>query len=331
MASDSYSSMMDTINQLIINPFIEDLIDHYGEKTLNNKNIVECLAKSYDADFYIRYVGETYTRGLQFDYINCIDNNIKKSNTDKVVIALEGLWKIIWQPGNLKTTYPAYPDERKMYNYIKEMFNNKIDEYYQDVSDIGITDTKEEIITTIKNICKMVATVHVTTGLSSRITFLNASIGNKIDKTKNFAYCNFDGIDFTDCCKISDYDTSYTSFVGCKFHGDGSTRTCFHTTAIGSNFTNVVFGGSICNKVSRFSVCNFTGADLTGLSNNRGNAMLKCDFTDAFVIKDGVKLMGKHLMKYLDKEKDIKIDFSYYHSPDDGGYVKDALDDSIWI
>ncbi len=324
MASDSYSSMMDTIEQLILDPIIDDIIDHYGEKTLNNRNIVECLAKIYESI--------DSKNGLQFEYINGIDNNIKKSSTDNIVIALENLWKIIWKPGNLTTTYPAYPDGFKMHRHVANIFKNKIDEYYGDVTDIGINDTKEEITTTINNLCKMITTVYATSGLSSRITFLNTSIGNKVKNPRNFAYCNFDGIDFAGCStKISDHDISYTSFVGCKFHGNGKSGSCFHTHVTGSNFTNVVFEGTICNKESRFTACNFTGADLTGLSNNRGNAMLKCDFTDAFVIKDGIKLMGKDLMKYLDKEKDIKIDCSYYHSPDDGGYIKDALDDSIWI
>ena len=320
----SENKIQSAIIDPIIDSYIKQLFDIYKEKTSNNKNIVECLVFAISQE------------KLHFGYIQCIDSKIKNSSTDKVIIILQGLWNLLWKPDVLKTTNISITNNWTLHNYIRQYLKTKINLYYESPLLSALNLDKIIIDENIKNLCKLFKTYDNHIGLSSRIKFLNISLGREVGYSRDggsFEYCDFSNLDLTDVNMCNGYTVNNSLFKNTRFHGDGSTGTCIHWKAKNCDFTNAVFAGKICNKGSDYTGSDFTNADLSALLYNCNEVnMNNCNFTNAFIRdKDGKKLKGKELLKHLDKDKKITIKDFYYNLPKDGGYKIDSLDDTIWI
>jgi len=315
------------IDELFVDPFMEQLFSNYKEKNFENKVKVQTLIETIKG------------RKIHIDMVQLIAPNVVIDNTDEILNALAALFRVYHQGVELKNIFSKpLPDNYKRKNYLIKKFSHKIDEYYGESPKRAINNNKSEIKKLISKLMDLGIKyleqhekIHV---ISSYIRLLRIYLGKPINPNpkkvynclRDFSYCDLSGKDLRNKL-ITGVSFNNCKFIGTKFKGNGMTDTCIHIEAKNSDFTDADFQGKICNKTSCYNGSNFTRVNLTTLTLNLGGVTMKnCNFTDAYIIDKGKKLMGKNLLKYLDD----RAEGSYYTSPDDGGYNKNELDSEIW-
>lgn len=325
--SDLTPSQKELLSELFIDPFMEGLFDEYKEKTLENKIAVEQLIE------FCNY------GNLYFDLISFIEPKVKPNINHPIINALQGLWKIYNRDVdlNLKSVFgQTYISDYSYRTFCNQQYNDAIKNYYGDDPQKGNPMSGEQFNNEVKKCINFIMDKNnsiVSNFISKRIQHLRKYMNLQYDTSKgvNLSYCDLSNMDFR-MRLMTDWVVKNCDFTKSKFKGDGSTGTCIHWNAINCNFTDADFEGKICNKTSKYDGSNFTRVNLTTLSYNMGEISMKgCNFTDAYVIIDDEKLMGKKLLKYLAEKKHIDIAGSYYCSPQDNGYNPNELDPNIWI
>jgi uncharacterized protein YjbI with pentapeptide repeats len=323
--SDLTESQKELIIELLIDPCIASLFDEYKDKTADNKIIVELLIEF------------SKLHKLYFETILFLVPSITPSTDNPIINSIQGLWKIYHQDINMESIFgknkilPYYFEK-----FCNETFSDLIKNYYgenpprgKDITDEQYNDEINKCIDYIINS----ATEPNKSIISKKIQKLKKCMGLQYDTQNrtNLSYCDLSNRDFR-LKHIDGWVVNNCNFTKSKFKGDGSTGTCIHWTARNCNFTDAEFDGKICNKTSIYDGSDFTRVNLTTLMYNTGEVSMKsCNFTDAYIIVDGEKLMGKHLLRYLTDKKHIDIGGSLYNSPQDNGYNPKDLDPNIWI
>ena len=313
--------------EYFIDPFTDQLIGEYPEKTPHNKFIVQSLIKL------------SQCLKINLDIVRYIDKTIIEIKTNKIINSMESLWKSYYESEKIWAIYINKPNIREIQIYNKKIIKEKINEYYCEPLIIKKYQTNE----------KEIIMKDINEGIDLALKYNNAEIPKIISKKIkllkemieepyspslngyiNFSYNDFSNKDLRKKC-FSQWSVNGSKFNGTKFSGKGHTGHCIHWEAKACDFTDAKFKGEICNKTSVYDGSNFTRVNLTTIMFNVSEVRMKnCNFTDSYVIKDGEKLMGKELIKYLSEIKKINIKGFRYDSPKDEGYHKSELDESIW-
>jgi len=313
-------------------PAVEQLIDQYKEKTIQNRDMVLSLIECAKNN---KMIGEV---------IQLFNNSVKFVFTDSIMSALY----IIYNVYNDEIDYSKFIDSKPRIHVIHRIMNNIIDtsinNYYKDLPEINLSENDKQnlMIEQTKIIDLAIKYTHtkfhyqgncICKALSKRLVQIKKylTLGNEIMNTYDFSSLDFSNKHMRNV-NINNWIMNHSNFNNTLFEGDGNTGTCIHWIAKYCDFTGAKFTGQICNKSSNYKGSNFTGVNLTTIMcNPGGNKMKKCNFTDAYVTVDAnnkimfddndnynshVKLYGGKLLKFL-HNKSIPIDGSIYSSPQD--------------
>jgi hypothetical protein len=323
--------VLEFYSEYFIDPFLDQLIEQYPEKILQNKNKILLLL-------------ELVKTQLIFPLLALIDEDVEDNIQDKVISAIEGLWKTYNSKVDMSMFDKKKPEDHKLKDFCRKKFDEKVNNYYGDYPDkidLSLDETNKTVIRhnineALEIAIKFPSNDPILNFLSKYIIQNKEYIGDKVDynvskRNHNFSHCDFSGKDLS-YKPIHTWIVNGSIFHGTKFKGNGNTGDCIHWQAKNCDFTGAIFEGKMCTKTSNYNGANFTGVDLTTLMYNISEVTMEnCNFTDAFIYdKEGNKLIGKELLKYLDKTKFVSIKDSFYTSPVDGGYHSNALDETIW-
>lgn len=326
------NNAMDTIDELFLAPFLDQLIESYPSKTKENKDIVSFFvvcAKQYK---------------LNFDVVKMVDDKITPSKRDQTANAIESLWKLFNDKIDLSKIY-TNTNKNLIIRECTQIIHSKIESYYGEpnlenqISKIEVNKKINSFIDKAIAYAKLGCT-YTPLLCSYRANQLKEYKGEENmykQVTFNPKHIHFEKCDFSNKnmkeISINNWYVSESKFCGTKFKGNGATNTCLHfKDATNCDFSGAQFEGKICNKTSKYNGSSFEGVNLTPLMFNCGEVYMdNCDFTDAFVIdEDGTKLQGKYLIKYLKETKGLDVKNYRYSSPNDDDYDEDELDEEVW-
>lgn len=324
MADDKTYSLYE-----FIEPFIEDIIQLYPEKTYKNKAIVSALCVAVQSKKIKKETIEFFVPG----------------KLSKVLIGrLEILFRSYHEWNHLNKIYPrifpSFPEYSRPHVKYRRQIINK---YY---GNLPKESNKEESVRMFKKMRELFDTkkyyddaiseymTHIADGIvpDERRKKIELDIHSYYPKAEKCSF-NFSGLDFRgiDFSSHSHQGLVTICFANCNFSGGKYSTICLHQFyGCGANFTDFTFGERHCMKHNDFTGANFTRCNVTSLFYNRcHNKWNNINITDAYYIEDGVKMYGKHLVsKMVDKDDDdLGI---HYSSPKDGGYNCPEFNPDIW-
>ena len=316
-------SIKELLKELFIAPFLSTIIEFYNEKTKYNLNKVQLV------------VYMTTQKQINTNWLNHICKNLgNNSQFLNAIISLMKVYKDKLDLARVSVNPPSADDVKRLYDEIASeiihKYYNPLTEKCEDISmqkSLLEKELKESFKYWMCNTRGSGGYQNIEDNpLVRNIRLLEKQLGithERLLKEKLILDGNdFSNIDFAHRCRPAHIEVvKNCDFSGCTFGGDGSTASCIHWDASGSNFTDAIFNGKICAKTSNFNDCNFTRADITSIvTYNTGEmTMQNCDLTDTTIYVGGKTLKGKLLIGYM-LHKNINIDGYHYSSPDDGGY-----------